>query len=362
MTAPLRLLFLAKRFPQGRDLVTRPYGRFYHLPRELARAGHEVRIAVLSYKRLPSESTSFDDIEWSSDDLWPTGLYAYLRRIDQLCRSYRPHWIIGASDTYFGILASRFAARYGARAAIDAYDNFESYIPWAKPLHYLWHRALRGADLVTAAGPQLAERLKNEGARRCEIIPMTADPQFRMLDRAACRAELGLPADRMLIGNLGAFDASRGHDTVLQAIEKVRTLHPQASLVLSGRNSKAHHSPPAIYGLGYLPDEQMPAMVNSLDVACVSLADNAFGRYSYPAKLCEAMACQVPVVASATAPVRWMLNEDSRFMAAIGDADATAARLSENLAIGRVTYPTHSSWAQLAAQYANLLLSFAGNR
>ena len=354
--APLRLLFLAKRFPQGRDLLTRPYGRFYHLPRELAKAGHDVRVALLSYRRLPSASASFDGVEWSSDDLWPTGPVAYLRRIAALCRQQQPHWIIGASDIYFGVLATQFARRYGCRSLIDAYDNFEAYIPWARPLHYVWHRALRQADLATAAGPTLAERLQEDGATRCEILPMTADPAFRSLDRTACRTSLGLPTDRLLVGHIGAFEASRGHHCLLEAIERVRATDSRVSLVLSGGSSKAFHAPPSIYGLGYLQDEQMPSMVNSLNVACVSLADNAFGHYSHPAKLCEAMACGIPVVASETAATRWMLGGDRRFLAPLGEAEPLAERILANLELDRVNYPGLRPWTAIAGELEGLLL------
>jgi glycosyltransferase involved in cell wall biosynthesis len=351
----LKLLVLSKRYPQGRDLLTRPYGRFYHLPRALAAAGHEVRIALLSYRRLPSESCRFDGIDWSSDDLLPSGPLAYLSRIRQMCRQWRPDWIIGCSDTYFGILATHYARTCGAHSLVDAYDNFESYMPWARPLHALWHRALRRADLVTAAGPALALRLRKDGARRCEVLPMCADPAFGPLDRAASRSTLGLPADRLLVGHLGAFDASRGHRQFLQAIERVRAINPDISLVLSGRNSAAFHSPPASYGLGYLADEQMPALVNSLDVACVSLADNAFGHYSHPAKLCEAMACEVPVVASETAATAWMLNQDPRFLTPLGNVAITAERIIANLDLDRVIYPGQQGWNSAADRLNRLL-------
>ena len=41
----MKILMLSKRRPQGRDLFTRPYGRFFHLPRLLAEAGHTVSSA-----------------------------------------------------------------------------------------------------------------------------------------------------------------------------------------------------------------------------------------------------------------------------------------------------------------------------
>lgn len=44
-------------------------------------------------------------------------------------------------------------------SCIDAYDNYESYIPWLKLLHVLKRRALSRADLITAAGPNLLKQM-----------------------------------------------------------------------------------------------------------------------------------------------------------------------------------------------------------
>jgi glycosyltransferase involved in cell wall biosynthesis len=129
-------------------------------------------------------------------------------------------------------------------------------------------------------------------------------------------------------------------------MEQIRAIRPEVSLVLSGRQSLELHRPPAILGLGYIPDARMPALVNSLDVACVALADNAFGRSSYPVKLCEAIACRIPVVASATAPARWMLQDQDRFLAHTGDASMMAARILENLKLGRSNLFAPPSWEE----------------
>lgn len=359
MRPPERVLFLSKRCPQGRDLLRRPYGRFYHLPRELAARGCTVHVATLSYRGMPSSATRFDGVTWSGDDLWPSGPLAYLRRLRRLAETLRPDWVVGVSDTWFGILACRLAAQTGARCAIDAYDNFEAYMPWAHPLHRLWRKALRRADLVTAAGPQLAARLIETGAAACEVLPMTADPAFTPVDRAQARARLGLPADRLLVGHLGAFNRSRGHTVLLEALRALQDRNPRVALVLSGRDSLPFHAPPRVFGLGYLDDAQMPSLVNALDVACVSLADNAFGRYSYPAKLCEAMACGVPVVATDTGPTRWMLNGETRFLAPLGDVDALEKRLEANLDLGRVDYAGQQSWTTIAGRLMEALTAHA---
>jgi len=51
----MKLLFLCKSRPMARDLIESPYGRFFYLPKLLAERGHEVRVALLDYRRAPNE-------------------------------------------------------------------------------------------------------------------------------------------------------------------------------------------------------------------------------------------------------------------------------------------------------------------
>ena len=350
---------MCKRHPQQRDLLTRPNGRFHHLATGLAALGHEVHVALLSHRHLPSEAIVRSGVNWYADDLLFAGPVAYWRRIHALAKTQRMDWVVGCSDIYYGVLAVELARRCGARAAVDAYDNFESYMPWAKPPHWAWRRALARADLVTAAGPQLAELLGRSHAKRVHVLPMTADPQFVPAGREDCRRSLNLPQAAPLIGYCGSFTRTRGSDLLLEAFDRVRADRPDARLVLSGRHPTALAQRAGVISLGMLKDEQMPAMVNSLDLACVLMADTLFGRYSYPAKLCEAMACGVPVVASATAPVRWMLADDARFLAAVGNAGALAAKILGNLEQRPTGYSALPSWSELTRRYERLLMGTA---
>lgn len=351
----MKLLWLCKRFPQGRDLLTRPFGRYYYLPAALAGGGNQIHVALLSYRGLPAAEVVHSGVSWSGDDLLPLGLRSYLRRLNRLCSEWRPDWIIGASDIYFALIAQQLSSRYSIPYAIDAYDDFEAYIPWALPLHMLWRRCVAAAALVTVPGPQLGERLASFGARRIGIVPMTADPAFVPLSRVTCRAQLGLPQERKLIGQIGAFNARRGKHIVLDALWLVRQKRPDVTLVLSGRDSLVLHAPPEIHALGYLADGDLPAAVNSLDVANISMADNRFCRSSYPAKLCEALACYVPVVASDLPTTRWMLSGSERALARIDDAQTLAKCWLARLEDDRATEIPPAPWATHAACLYRLL-------
>ena len=150
----MKLLFLCKRRPQGKDLIERPYGRFFYLPKILAEKGHDVHILLLSYKNEPRISKDKGGINWHSISLIRHGPLAYVRQAEKIIKQIRPDWIVGFSDIYYGILAQKLGTKYNIHSLIDAYDNFESYIPWLKPLHALWRKSLSRATLVTAARPE----------------------------------------------------------------------------------------------------------------------------------------------------------------------------------------------------------------
>jgi len=353
----MRILFVCKRRPQQRDLIERPYGRFHHLPRLLAARGHDVKVLLCSHHGLPEVQASLAGVEWTGLDVRTLGIRRFQQTMAQQANNFAPDWVIGCSDTWYGWLASRLARRTGARLAVDAYDNFEAYMPWNLPLHQLWRRAVRHADLVTAAGPQLAELLQSQrrSGPPVAVLPMVADPEFMPLDKAACRQALGLSVQATYVGYVGSWSASRGSSLLIDAFRRARATRPDLQLLLSGRPPREVLDEPGVMATGYLPDAQLPMLLNALDLACVVVADTRFGRYSYPAKLCEAMACGIPVVATATDAVAWMLGGHAEHLAPLNAPLSFAERILTLLAATRTTYPPLPSWEEITLQLEILL-------
>jgi glycosyltransferase involved in cell wall biosynthesis len=312
----MKIAFLCKRRPMARDLLTRPYGRFFYLPYHLARKGHQVTLLLLSYKKEPTCQLERDGMTWFSESLLPWGPSRYLAKAKALVDDIQPDWIVGFSDTYYGILAQCLGAAYRIRSSIDAYDNYESYIPWLKPLHYYWRRALAKATLVTTAGPNLAEYMgRSRPGQVISVVPMAADPIFQPMDKAVCRRQLGLPLGKKLVGYAGSLFKNRGIELLLQAITRLQISCPHVELVLSGRKEKSVQLPPQARWLGFLPDNKVPLLLNSLDALLVVNRASAFGHFSYPVKLYEAMRCGIPVVAAGVDGTRWILRQYPQFVA-----------------------------------------------
>lgn len=331
-----------------------PYGRFFHLPRILAERGHQVSIALLDYKN--GKKTEFDahGMHWSSSPL-----RTYLATVGRQTADLQPDWVVGFSDTYFGILAARVARKHGLRSCIDAYDNYESYMPWAKPLHWLWRRALRRADLITAAGPGLASTMAGtESSERVAVIPMAADPTgFEPRDKTACRELMQLPVDRPLVGYCGSMHRSRGVETLFDAIPIVLGERPEVRFIHSGRTWGDVPLPKTITSLGFIDDDMVPVLLNSMDVLIVTNRVSSFGSHSYPVKLYEAMSCKVPVVATRTAATEWILASHPECLVEPGDTEGLSAAILRALSERDVDYRNVPDWDSSCDMFERALLN-----
>jgi glycosyltransferase involved in cell wall biosynthesis len=319
--------------------------------------GHNVSSILIGYRVDGPRRFQRDGVDISVVSLLDSQPFSPIALPFKTASSQRPDWVIACSDAWIACLADAVASRAGTRLAIDAYDDFEAYMPWNAPLHWVYRRSLARADLVTAAGPQLAAVLDRQrrGRTPTEIIPMAADPGFVPMDRNACRQALGLPLDVPVIGYSGGWARNRGTSMLIEVFHGLRARIPDLCIALTGRPPTDVLSLPGVRALGYLDDDKLPSFVNALDVSLVITAPTRFGRSSYPAKLYEAMACGVPVVATATDPVRWILGRNPECLVEPGDPGAFSARIIETLNRGRIDYGPRPTWDEGGARLAALL-------
>lgn len=352
----MRLLFLSKRRPQARDLLRRPYGRFFNIPRELVARGHAAHLLLIDYESAADEHAEVAGLRISSIGLRRNPFITWSKAL-AIANDVAPDWIVGCSDIWFGILAARLARQLGTRYAIDAYDNYESYIPWALPAHWLWHRAIANADLVTAAGGPLLKHMTRRGCRGAKaVIPMAADPIFIPRDRNTCRRALGLPINHTLIGYAGSLHPSRDTRLLLQLMHEFEARRPDIRFVLCGRRFETFELPSNSLHLGYLPDHQVPLMLSSMNVVLSLNRESEFGHHSYPSKIYEAAAAGVPFVATSTLATRSVADTMTGILVPAGEIDKLAAALTKAISIMPTAAPPPKPWSAVSIELEERLL------
>jgi glycosyltransferase involved in cell wall biosynthesis len=373
----VKILILTKRQYMGKDLLDDRFGRFWELPLELAQRGHEVQGISLSYRKrsqgssTPSIDSGTGHVTWHSVNLlsgpWP-GPRRYFRFARQIMRDFQPEIVWACSDAYHSILGHRLAKNSTAKLVVDLYDNFESYpatrIPGVLPL---FKRAVKAADGVTCVSPQLANYVGERYRSRAPALVLEnaiRSDLFRPMEREGCRKQLGLPPAAKIIGTAGSLYASRGIDTLYRGFEILAAENPSFHLALAGPRPSSGGIPRGehTHDLGVLPLDKVSVFFNALDVAVVCNRDSSFGRYNFPQKAREIMACGTALVAAEVGSMKEILRDHRHCLFAPNDPASLAATVRMQLA--KPTSLDHKvpSWSDLAAQLETFFLSIHRSR
>ncbi|HEV2333469.1 MAG TPA: glycosyltransferase, partial [Gammaproteobacteria bacterium] len=91
---------------------------------------------------------------------------------------------------------------------------------------------------------------------------------------------------------------------------RIAAEHPDAELVLAGPIDKAFPPPsgPRVHYLGMLPHARTAELFSALDVGVIYLRDTAFGRYCFPQKAYEMLACELPIAAAGVGVMTHLLE------------------------------------------------------
>jgi glycosyltransferase involved in cell wall biosynthesis len=358
----MKIIILCKRRPQQKDLWKKPYGRFYHLAKHLADEGNEVHFLLLNYRTEPEFERFRNGMTWHSINLLPNPLKFYYSA-KRLAVRIKADWIVGFSDTYFGIAAELIASRIKTRSLIDSYDNYESYLPYCLPLHWLWRRALKNSSAVTAAGPGLLElMITHRDTQRAVVIEMCADPHFTPGDRENSRKVLGLPIHRKIVAYTGSLYKSRGIKELFSLISQLSAFDPDIQWIISGRIESGIKLPANVHHLGYTDDRKVVDLLRSANaVLCVNRPDN-FGDFSYPVKIYEALASGTPVIAFRTRSVEFVMRDRADYLVPFGDINAMVKKISEVIDRNTEVPPPTTNWSKQAKLLSNHMESWTGRK
>jgi glycosyltransferase involved in cell wall biosynthesis len=364
----MRIAFLCKRRYMSKDVILDRYARLYEIPFQLAKLGHEVRGYCLSYGKEAHGEWTHDaapgQLRWESRSLRTPAALLYPQRLLRRLREFRPDIVIGASDIPHVALGARLARRLRVPYVADLYDNFEGFGQARIPgFVSALRRAVRGADLVTTTSEPLRDLVVHAYQARGEVIamPSTIDKAvFRPRDKIESRRALGLPPDAKLVGTAGGLYADKGIGDLYAAWKLLEARNPDLRLVLAGPHEIALPPPQGgrVHYLGPLPHARVAELFCALDVGVICIRDTPFGRYCFPQKAYEMLACGLPLVAADIGAMSALLAATPEHCYRSGNAAILADRI-QRLMLHATPATLHiEDWAQLIGRIEPKLCRF----
>jgi glycosyltransferase involved in cell wall biosynthesis len=120
-------------------------------------------------------------------------------------------------------------------------------------------------------------------------------------------------------------------------------------LVLAGPADSALPPPTEerVHYLGELPHARTAELFNALDVGVIYLRDTVFGRYCFPQKAYEMLACRLPIVAARIGVMPQLLASAPEGLYRDDDAADLARAVLAQLAHPQIAQVAIDDWSQL---------------
>jgi glycosyltransferase involved in cell wall biosynthesis len=244
----------------------------------------------------------------------------------------------------------------------DIYDNFGEFFVAKLPIaKQLYHWAIRRSDAITCLSSSFANYLGEKYGRTKHVYPIefaVRNDLFRPLNKSHSRQMLGLPLDALITGTAGGLFINRDVHILIGAFRQLKGKYPDLQLALAGpldpnlsipNNDRIHY-------LGILPFDRVPYFMNSLDIAVVCYADDEFGKYCFPQKTREFMACDVPIIAARVGSLKQLFYDHPEWLYEPGNISSLAKALEQRLFNRQTDYKTPPSWLELADMLENIMI------
>ncbi len=304
----------------------------------------------------------------------------------RIARSFRPDLIQGWM--YHGNLAASFAGWTGSKSPMVAW-NIRHSLYDLKAEKLLTRQVIRANRCFSRSADALIynsrlAKTQHESlgfaSAQSLVIPNGFDVERLRSESATAlsvRKELGIPEKAVVVGHVARFHPMKDHASFLRAAVQVARRIPDSWFLLVGREVSPENPvlvndvPPEVINrfifLGERSDA--PRLMQAMDIFCLSSWSEAF-----PNVLGEAMACEVPCVATNVGDCSDIVG-DTGIVVAPSDSEALAQGLlamlekdgAERRALGRAArqrVEARYSLRAVVAEYISLYerLSTKGKR
>jgi glycosyltransferase involved in cell wall biosynthesis len=196
-------------------------------------------------------------------------------------------------------------------------------------------RLFRDCQAIVPSHAQLADTIRSHRLRsqQTHVVPNGIDTtKWQPAPRGPAREAFGLDVETPVFVSVGRLNRGKGVDTAIQALAQVRTVLPEAALLVVGDG-------PEEEPLRALAEEtgvgEAVLFTGRLDHAGVRQALGASDALVFPTTheeaaplvLLQSLACEVPVIASAIGAIPEVLAKGGGLLVTPGDDQALAGEM-----------------------------------
>lgn len=365
----MRILVLTKRQYMNKDLLDDRFGRFREIPLSLSQMGHEVIGLCLSYSNRNKGWIKDELVLWKSINaslLKVPGVIQFMFAALKFARKSDVIW--ACSDSFYGIIGCLLGRICNKPVIFDIYDNFAEFFVAKLPImKQLYHWAIRKSDAITCLSSSFAKFIMEEYGRAEHVYPIefaVRNDLFKPLDKTRCRKILGLPTKAVLIGTAGGLFKIRDVHLLIESFFQLGKKYQDMHLALAGPIDNKIQIPDdsRIHYLGMLPFESVPYFMNSLDVAVVCYADDEYGKYCFPQKSREFMACDVPTIVARVGGLKELFADHPEWLYAPGNVKSLIEVLERRLSDKTTGYSEPPTWKDLTKLLESIMLLIQNER
>jgi len=293
--------------------------------------GH--RVAVAAVVDLGQRDHAFlEPLVKANVEVFPIVLpgRAYVRErrlVGEICRRFGPD-VVHTHGERPDVLDADVARRLGRPTVTTAHGS--SQLGGITRLYeWIQRKVLHRFDAVVAVSDLIAESLRRDGvpADRIHIVPNVGAGNIACLDREAARLALGLPVDGYLVGWVGRLIRVKGCDIFLQALARLRDLPLIVSMVGDGPERSTLEVQASSLGLNgrikfHGRIDNAALIFSAFDVFVLSSRSEGT-----PNVLLEAMAANVPIVATSVGGVPDVISDAEGLLVPPEDSIALATAI-----------------------------------
>lgn len=230
-------------------------------------------------------------------------------------------------DLPYARSAIRAARSLGVPVVLDLHENYPAALAiWKRrPIDRLMFSparaarleawAVRAADRVIVVVEEAKERIVGLGARPENVVVFGNSEPLELLE-----SDVSPPDDRVSLVYVGGVEEHRGLQTAIQAMPRVLSEHPEATLTIVGDGTTLGELETLAEGLdlgervrftGRLPYDQAMEEVRAATIALVPHLRSPHTDATVPHKLFQYMSLGKPVIVSDCVPLKRIVTESS---------------------------------------------------